>query len=235
MTLTLIHVCRRRRPFWWRVTQCVIFGFSSLYILIPTLLSAPRRPHHQSRIRTIRSTRMLVPTTSRGRRTARSSRSAFTSHLFPPSSTCLTHNTSEMLFQTIQTAAVDIRTELYKHIVLSGGSSMYPGLPSRLEKEMKQLYLTSVLHGDPTRLNVRCPPPPNLPIPLPLIHIQTPPHDLQKFKIKIEDSPRRKHMVFLGGAVLADIMKNRQEFWVSREEWYEQGERSLEKLNRKGD
>jgi hypothetical protein len=31
---------------------------------------------------------------------------------------------------------------------------MYPGLPSRLEKEMKQLYLTGVLGGDPTRLNV---------------------------------------------------------------------------------
>lgn len=60
----------------------------------------------------------------------------------------------EMLFQTIQTAAVDIRGELYKHIVLSGGSSMYPGLPSRLEKEMKQLYLTRVLGGDPSRLNV---------------------------------------------------------------------------------
>lgn len=62
---------------------------------------------------------------------------------------------AEMLFETIQNAAVDIRTELYKHIVLSGGSSMYPGLPSRLEKEMKQLYLTRVLNGDPTRLNVR--------------------------------------------------------------------------------
>lgn len=61
-----------------------------------------------------------------------------------------------MLFQTIQNAALDIRTELYKHIVLSGGSSMYPGLPSRLEKEMKQLYLTRVLNGDPTRLKVRC-------------------------------------------------------------------------------
>ena len=60
-----------------------------------------------------------------------------------------------MLFQTIQAAAVDTRAELYKHIVLSGGSSMYPGLPSRLEKEMKQLYLTRVLNGDPTRLNVR--------------------------------------------------------------------------------
>ena len=59
-----------------------------------------------------------------------------------------------MLFNTIQSAAVDVRTELYKHIVLSGGSSMYPGLPSRLEKEMKQLYLTRVLRGDPSRLNV---------------------------------------------------------------------------------
>jgi len=113
---------------------------------------------------------------------------------------------AEMLFQTIQAAAVDVRTDLYKHIVLSGGSSMYPGLPSRLEKELKQLYLTRILQGDPTRLN--------------------------KFKIKIEDSPRRKHMVFLGGAVLADIMKNRQDFWVSREEWYEQGVRSLDKLGR---
>jgi actin-related protein 2 len=62
---------------------------------------------------------------------------------------------AEMLFQTIQAAAVDTRAELYKHIVLSGGSSMYPGLPSRLEKEMKQLYLTRVLNGDPERLNVR--------------------------------------------------------------------------------
>lgn len=62
---------------------------------------------------------------------------------------------AEMLFQTIQSAAVDVRAELYKHVVLSGGSSMYPGLPSRLEKEMKQLYLTRVLNGDPTRLNVR--------------------------------------------------------------------------------
>jgi actin-related protein 2 len=62
---------------------------------------------------------------------------------------------SELLFQTIQAAAVDTRTELYKHIVLSGGSSMYPGLPSRLEKEMKQLYLTRVLGGDASRLQVR--------------------------------------------------------------------------------
>jgi len=111
-----------------------------------------------------------------------------------------------MLFQTIQNAAVDVRSELYKHVVLSGGSSMYPGLPSRLEKEMKQLYLTRVLNGNPERLN--------------------------KFKIRIEDPPRRKHAVFLGGAVLADIMKGREEFWITRAEWEEQGVRALDKLGR---
>ena len=62
---------------------------------------------------------------------------------------------AELLFQTIQAAPVDTRAELYKHIVLSGGSTMYPGLPSRFEKEVKQLYLANVLGMDAARLNVR--------------------------------------------------------------------------------
>lgn len=37
-------------------------------------------------------------------------------------------------------------------------------------------------------------------------------------------------MVFLGGAVLADIMKNKDSFWVTKQEWEEQGIRALEKL-----
>ena len=53
---------------------------------------------------------------------------------------------------------------------------------------------------------------------------------LQKFKIRIEDPPRRKHMVFLGGAVLADIMKDKDTFWMSREEYQEKGLKVLEKL-----
>lgn len=52
----------------------------------------------------------------------------------------------------------------------------------------------------------------------------------QKFKIRIEDPPRRKHMVFLGGAVLADIMKDRDSFWMSRQEYQEKGLKVLEKL-----
>ena len=46
---------------------------------------------------------------------------------------------------------------------------------------------------------------------------------LQKFKIRIEDPPRRKHMVFLGGAVLGDIMKDKDSFWMTRQEYQERG------------
>jgi len=103
-----------------------------------------------------------------------------------------------MLFNMINEADIDLRSAFYKHIVLSGGSTMYPGLPSRMEKEMKDLYLKNILKGDKKALS--------------------------KFKLRIEDPPRRKHMVFLGGSVLADIMKDREEFWISKAEWEEVGE-----------
>lgn len=62
---------------------------------------------------------------------------------------------AELVFNTIQAADIDVRPELYKHIVLSGGSTMYPGLPSRLEREIKQLYLERVLKNDTKKLSVR--------------------------------------------------------------------------------
>jgi len=110
---------------------------------------------------------------------------------------------AEFLFNTIQAADVDVRSSLYKAIVLSGGSSMYPGLPSRLEKEIKQLWLTKVLGGNPERLSVSnvC-----------LGHEMWTLIDVQKFKVRIEDPPRRRHMVFLGGAVLANIVCNSSRF-----------------------
>jgi len=110
---------------------------------------------------------------------------------------------AEQLFATIQAADLDTRSEFYQHIVLSGGSSMYPGLPSRLEKDIKSLYLERVLKGDASRL--------------------------KKFKLRIEDPPRRKHMVFLGGAYLAEIMKNKDNFWITKKEYDEQGIGCLKK------
>mmetsp|Transcript_39982 Transcript_39982/g.98065 ORF Transcript_39982/g.98065 Transcript_39982/m.98065 type:complete len:394 (+) Transcript_39982:38-1219(+) len=103
----------------------------------------------------------------------------------------------DILFDSINKADVDLRPDFYNHIVLSGGTSMYPGLPSRLEKEIKSLWVKHVAKGDFSRL--------------------------AKFKCRIEDPPRRKHMVFLGGAVLAQIMKDKGDFWVTKEQYAEQG------------
>ncbi len=49
-------------------------------------------------------------------------------------------------------------------------------------------------------------------------------------RLRIEDPPRRKDMVFIGGAVLADVMKDRDDFWMSRAEYQEQGLNVLKKL-----
>ena len=68
----------------------------------------------------------------------------------------------------------------------------------------KQLYLERVLKGDVEKLS--------------------------KFKIRIEDPPRRKHMVFLGGAVLALVSKTSVWWFESRQEYQEKGVRVLEKL-----
>ncbi|XP_037026594.1 actin-related protein 2 isoform X1 [Bradysia coprophila] len=111
---------------------------------------------------------------------------------------------AELVFSTIQAATIDMRSVLYKHIVLSGGSTMYPGLPSRLEREIKQLYLERVLKNDIDKLS--------------------------KFKIRIEDPPSRKDMVFVGGAVLANVSKDRDDFWMSKQEYQEQGLLVLKKM-----
>lgn len=103
----------------------------------------------------------------------------------------------ELIFNSINQSSIDTRPEFYKHIVLSGGTTMYPGLPSRLEKEIKELYVEKVLKGNRERLG--------------------------GLKLKIEDPPRRKHLVFLGGAVLADLLKDKPDAWISKQEYEEKG------------
>jgi len=45
----------------------------------------------------------------------------------------------ESIVDSIRKCDVDLRRELYGNIVLSGGSTMFPGLKERLEKEIKEL------------------------------------------------------------------------------------------------
>lgn len=57
----------------------------------------------------------------------------------------------------------------------------WQGLPSRVEKEMRQLFLQRVLHGDSA--------------------------GLARLRLRLSDPPNRKHLAWLGGAVLADMMQ----------------------------
>jgi actin-related protein 2 len=107
---------------------------------------------------------------------------------------------AEMVFDVINKADIDIRKDLYKTIVLSGGSTMFPGLPSRLEKDVKDLYIQRILGGDASKM---------------------------KIKVKVEDPPRRKHMVFLGASVLGGLMANQDDYWMSKADYDEHGAASI--------
>merc|ERR1712083_662805 len=42
-------------------------------------------------------------------------------------------------FKCIQTCDIDLRRDLYRNIVLSGGNTMFPGIGERMTKELKAL------------------------------------------------------------------------------------------------
>jgi len=117
---------------------------------------------------------------------------------------CAQPGIAHLIFNMINDASMDLRRAFYSHIVLSGGSTMFPGLPSRLEKDLTQLYLDKVLEGKKK--------------------------GLKKFKLRIEDPPRRKNLVFLGASVLGDIMKTRKEFWVTKQVYEDEGKRAVHRL-----
>lgn len=45
----------------------------------------------------------------------------------------------------LQESPIDSRRTLYEHVVLSGGSTMYPGMASRMERDMRTLYMDKVM------------------------------------------------------------------------------------------
>ena len=48
------------------------------------------------------------------------------------------------IFNTIMKCDIDVRSDLYNNIFLSGGTSMYQGLPERLQKEIEVLAPSSI-------------------------------------------------------------------------------------------
>lgn len=113
---------------------------------------------------------------------------------------------SEMVFNTIRRSDMGVQKGYFSHIVLSGGTTMFPGFSSRLERELRQLYLERVLRGDRSRA--------------------------AKFRCNVEDPPRRQHMVFHGASILADAYEQQPDtpWWITRKEYQECGPSVVHRL-----
>jgi actin-related protein len=75
---------------------------------------------------------------------------------------------------------------------------MFAGYASRIEKEIKALYIEKGLKNTKDK-SIKVP-------------------------ITIIDSPRRKYSVFIGATVLANIYNEQQtEYWITKQDWDECG------------
>ena len=74
---------------------------------------------------------------------------------------------------------------------------MYPGYASRIELELKKIYIEKILKNVQNK-NIKIP-------------------------INIVDSPRRKYSVFAGAAILSTAMESTgvEDYWISKKEWEE--------------
>jgi actin-related protein 2 len=102
---------------------------------------------------------------------------------------------SELIFETIMKSDITLRKQFFESIVVSGGTTMFPGLSTRIYNDLCKLVLTNILGGKKDRL--------------------------ESYKINVEDPPNRRYLVYLGACVLAELSKEKS--WVTRAESQEAG------------
>ena len=86
---------------------------------------------------------------------------------------------AEMIFKSIRECDMDVQKQLAANIILSGGTTMIPGLSSRMEKEIKDLYVERLFKGDRSGLD--------------------------RVTVQVHDPPRRRHGVYMGASFLSKI------------------------------
>lgn len=71
---------------------------------------------------------------------------------------------------------MNLRKEFYKKILISGGTSMIPGFPTRLREEVYNIYKNRLMKGGAVTI-----------------------------KIQVVDPPARKYNVFIGASIQAQL------------------------------
>lgn len=116
---------------------------------------------------------------------------------------------SQSAFEVINGADIDLRPDLYRSIVLSGGTTLLPGIGNRISQDVRSLYSEKILKGAAPAS--------------------------ERVKIRVDSGGDRRYSVFAGASVLADIMKDRDDFWIWKSEWNEMGkDLALSRLKQMG-
>jgi len=98
---------------------------------------------------------------------------------------------ADKVYDSLVTCEMDNFLPLVQNIILTGGTTMFPGLSTRMYKELAKIMTDRKYKGDATRV--------------------------VKTGMTVHDPPRRKHAVFIGGSFLAANADDSQ--WISKKEW----------------
>eukprot|EP00536_Pseudo-nitzschia_multiseries_P010246 jgi/Psemu1/288992/fgenesh1_pg.306_\ len=104
---------------------------------------------------------------------------------------------SDTIFEVIQEADIDCRADLYRNVIISGGTSLILGLHARLEQDLNRRYTNDVLHGKQSRS--------------------------LGWKPKVHAPASRQNLVFEGAALFADYISDDPSYWVSKDEYFRNG------------
>lgn len=118
----------------------------------------------------------------------------------------------ETTYNSIMKCDIDIRKDLYANNVLSGGTTMYPGIADRMQKEITALA-PSTMKIKVTQVPVKCY----------VIYYNSQVYTNKNlFFLQIIAPPERKYSVWIGGSILASL-STFQQMWISKDEYDEAG------------
>ncbi len=84
----------------------------------------------------------------------------------------------DLIFDTINSSPMDLRKTFYSSILLTGGSTMFPGFPTRVVSDLKGIFKEKIMKGRDYDSGIT---------------------------FKVIDPFTRKHSVFIGGSVFAGL------------------------------
>jgi actin-related protein 2 len=100
---------------------------------------------------------------------------------------------SDLIYDTVMKVDINLRRQFFESIVLSGGTTMFPGLSTRIVNDLKNLVLTNNLKGRKW--------------------------ELKDYKIIVEDPPYRRFLAYTGATVLANLSAGKSQAWANKREY----------------